>query len=198
MNPSRILLASASPRRRELLAQIGIDFEVFAVAADETPRPNELPEHYVRRVAAEKSQLAMAIRGDRLPVLGADTEVSLDGEVLGKPSDFAHAREMLLRLSGREHQVLSAVSLRWGEEHREALNLSRVKFRRLTEAEIVAYWDSGEPWDKAGAYAIQGRGAVFIEHLSGSFSAVMGLPIYETAGLLQGFGIEVLPASLKR
>ncbi len=191
MNRPLILLASASPRRRELLAQIGVDFETFPVEADESPRPRETPEHYVRRVAAEKSLLGQNLSGSSLPVLSADTEVALNGEVFGKPWDFEHAREMLLRLSGREHQVLSAVSLRRGAEHWEAISLSIVRFRPIQETEIKAYWATGEPRDKAGAYAIQGLGAVFVEHLSGSFSGVMGLPIFETAGLLRKLGFEV-------
>lgn len=182
---SRILLASASPRRRELLAQIGVEFEVFAVEADETPRPDEMPEAYVQRVAAEKSELAQHLSGTSLPVLGADTEVVLDGEVFGKPRDFDHAREMLLRLSGREHEVLSAVSLRLDSRHWQALSRSKVTFRPLSEAEIAAYWATGESQGKAGAYAIQGLGAVFVERLEGSYSGVMGLPLFEAAGLLR-------------
>jgi len=191
MNPPRIVLASASPRRRELLGQIGVAFEMLAVEADETPRPGEAPEAYVRRVAAEKSALGLTASPFNLPVLGADTEVILDGEVFGKPRDLAHALEMLGRLSGREHQVYSAVSLRHGDRHCEALNISRVAFRAITEMEIEAYWATGEPQGKAGAYAIQGLGAVFVERLEGSYSGVMGLPLFETAGLLQGAGIEI-------
>jgi septum formation protein len=195
MNPPRILLASASPRRRELLAQIGIAFDLLAVAADEIPRRDETPPQYVQRVAAEKSWLAQQATSTDLPVLGADTEVILDGEVFGKPRDFAHARDMLKRLSGREHEVLSGVSLRHGNRHWQILSRSAVTFRPLAEAEIAAYWASGEPRDKAGAYAIQGLGAVFVERLSGSFSGVMGLPVFETAQLLRAAGIEVLGAS---
>lgn len=186
----QILLASASPRRRELLAQIGVRFEVLAVAADEFPRPGEIPEAYVRRVAAEKSRLAQQMRSE-IAVLAADTEVVLEGEVFGKPRDFGHALTMLQRLSGREHRVLSALSLRQGDRHWEGLSESRVSFRSLTAKEIAAYWETGEPCDKAGAYAIQGRAAVWIERLAGSFSGVMGLPLYETANLLREAGIEV-------
>jgi septum formation protein len=185
-----ILLASASPRRRELLSQIGIAFDVFVVEADETPRDGEPAEAYVQRVAAEKSLLAQHASGTRLPVLGADTEVVLDGEIFGKPRDYAHAEAMLQRLSGREHQVLSAVSLRHGDQHWQALSRSLVKFRVLEPIEIQQYWHSGEPQGKAGAYAIQGLGAVFIENLSGSYSGVMGLPLFETAGLLKQAGIN--------
>ena len=192
MNPPALLLASASPRRRELLAQIGVEFAILAVEADETPRPGETPEGYVRRVAAEKSRLARQASDAGLPVLGADTEVVLDGAVFGKPRDFDHAREMLTRLSGREHEVLSAVSLRHGGRHWQALSRSAVTFRPVSEAEIEAYWATGEPRGKAGAYAIQGIGAVFVERLAGSYSGVMGLPVFETAGLLREAGIEVL------
>ncbi len=192
MKPSRILLASASPRRRELLAQIGVEFETFAVEADEIPKLGEPPEHYVQRVAAEKSLLAQRASPHVLPVLGADTEVVLDGEIFGKPIDFDHARAMLRRLSGREHIVLSAVSLRLGNQHWQAISVSNVTFRVIAEAEISAYWQTGEPRDKAGAYAIQGLGAVFIERLEGSFSGVMGLPIFETAELLGKVGVKVL------
>lgn len=192
MTAARLLLASASPRRRELLAQIGVSFDILPVDADETPRPGECPEAYVRRVAGEKSLLGLRASGASLPVLGADTEVVLEGEIFGKPSDFEHARAMLLRLSGREHEVLSAVSLRLGEKHWQAISRSRVKFRTLSEAEIEAYWESGEPLDKAGAYAIQGLGSIFVEHLSGSYSGVMGLPLFETAELLRKAGLAVL------
>ena len=192
MKPSRILLASASPRRRELLAQIGVEFEAFAVAADEIPKLGETPEHYVQRVAAEKSLLAQRASPLVLPVLGADTEVVLDGEIFGKPIDFDHARAMLRRLSGREHIVLSDLSFRLGNQHWQAISVSNVTFRVIAEAEISAYWQTGEPRDKAGAYAIQGLGAVFIERLEGSFSGVMGLPIFETAELLGKVGVKVL------
>ena len=192
MDLPSIVLASASPRRRELLAQIGVSFKVLAVEADETPQPGETPEDYVRRVAAEKSALGLAASPFGSPVLGADTEVVADGEVFGKPRDFRHARAMLRRLSGRTHEVYSSVSLRHGERHWQALSISQVSFRPISLAEIEAYWASGEPQGKAGAYAIQGLGAVFIERLEGSYSGVMGLPLFETAGLLREAGIEIL------
>ena len=198
MNPPRLILASASPRRRELLAQIGVACAVLAVDADETPRPGEAPQAYVRRAAAEKSRLAQQAAASELPVLGADTEVVLDGAVFGKPRDFAHARDMLARLSGREHEVLSAVSLRHGARHWQALSRSLVRFRPLGAAEIQAYWDTGEPAGKAGAYAIQGLGAVFVERLEGSYSGVMGLPVFETADLLRAAGIAVFDTAAPR
>jgi septum formation protein len=186
-----LILASASPRRRELLDQLGIRYEVLPADIHETPEPGETPEAYVRRVAADKSLAAQRLAGSPLPVLAADTEVVLDGEVLGKPRDFEHTREMLTRLSGREHRVLSAVSLRSGASHWEALSTSTVAFRDIAPAEIEAYWATGEPRGKAGAYAVQGLGAVFIRQLSGSYSGVMGLPLFETAELLKRIGLSI-------
>ncbi len=191
MRPS-IVLASASPRRAELLEQIGVGFRQRVVQIDETPQPGEAAPDYVRRLALEKARAARAKLGeDHLPVLGADTEVVVDDRPLGKPADLPDAREMLRRLSGRAHRVLSAVAL---VAEREAVRVSesRVWFRALSDAEIEAYWRSGEPRDKAGAYAIQGLGAVFIERLDGSYSGVMGLPLYETVQLLEEFGIRVM------
>jgi septum formation protein len=189
--PAHLILASASPRRRELLDQLGIRYEVLPADIHEVPEPGETPEAYVRRVAADKSLEVQRLSGNRQPVLAADTEVVLDGEILGKPRDFEHAREMLARLSGREHRVLSAVSLRLGENHWEALSLSTVAFRDILPSEIEAYWATGEPQGKAGAYAVQGLGAVFIRQLSGSYSGVMGLPLFETAELLKRVGLAV-------
>lgn len=189
MSQPLLVLASASPRRRELLTQIGVRFHVHAVEAEEIPRPDETPPQYVQRVAAEKSALAQAAFGLEVPVLGADTEVVLDGKVFGKPADCAAAHAMLARLSGREHEVFSAVSLRRGNAHWQAISRSVVRFRSISAAEITAYWASGEPQGKAGAYAIQGLGAVFVEHLSGSFSGVMGLPLFETAAVLREAGL---------
>jgi len=187
-----LVLASASPRRSELLNQIGIDFRQQGVEIDETPRRQESAEDYVRRVALEK---ARAVRGelgdDEVLVLGADTAVVVDERPLGKPDDLAHAREMLRRLSGRRHRVLSAVAV-VGEHEAVRVSESAVWFRTLSDDEIDAYWQTGEPHDKAGGYAIQGLGAVFVERLEGSYSGVMGLPLYETAQLLKEFGIQVL------
>jgi len=190
MSP-QIILASASPRRSELLKQIGVHHRIMAVDIDETPFPDEAPAAYVERVAAEKSALCLAMAGPDLPVLAADTSVICDGRILGKPDDLQHAIEMLSRLSGRSHQVYSAVSLR-GASHWQALSVSEVRFRSLSHQEIVAYWQTGEPQDKAGAYAIQGLGSVFIEAMTGSFSGVMGLPLFETAQLLSRAGIDVI------
>lgn len=184
-----IYLASASPRRQELLRQLGLDFEVIASNLEEVPLPGERPQDYVARVARDKARYVerqLREQGEALhPVLGADTEVVLEGEILGKPRDRAHGLEMLRKLSGRTHDVLSGVCVVHNGRERAALNVSRVTFRPLTDAEIAAYWDTGEPADKAGAYAIQGRAAAFIERLEGSYSGVMGLPLYELAGILQ-------------
>ena len=185
-----IVLASASPRRRELLAQIGIPFLPVVVDVDEWPAADETPGDYVQRVAADKSQAGRERCGDRLPILGADTEVVCDGAVFGKPRDCEHARAMLKRLSGRTHKVLSAVSLRHRSRHWVAVCESMVTLRALTDDEIAAYWASGEPRGKAGAYAIQGLGGLFIQRLEGSFSGVMGLPLFETGRLLSQVGIE--------
>jgi septum formation protein len=187
----KLILASTSPRRRELLNQLGIEFDVIAVATEETPRPGESPEAYVQRIAAQKSACGQALAPPGSAILAADTEVVLDGEIFGKPESLDHAWRMLQRLSGRTHEVLSAVSLRHWGWHREILSVSRVTFREVSLQEIEAYWHSGEPCDKAGGYAIQGKGALFVRHLSGSFSGVMGLPLYETGLLLGELGIEV-------
>lgn len=189
-----LYLASRSPRRAELLEQIGVSFAVLDVAIDERPYPDECPEDYVMRVALEKGRAGRAALGARIspPVLAADTSVVLDGEVFGKPRDRAHALEMLSRLSGREHRVLSAVTLVDDGIEWTRLSDSRVSFRALDARELDLYWDSGEPHDKAGAYAIQGRGALFVRHLSGSYSGVMGLPLHETGDLLARAGIALL------
>ncbi len=184
MDLSTLFLASSSPRRRELLEQIGVSFSLLSVEIDERPRPEELPAEFVIRMAAEKSLAGLTKRDDGGAVLGADTIVVLGDEIMGKPVDEAHAFDMLSRLSGKRHEVLSAVSLR-SEQHYQALSRSWVTFRKISADEIGSYWLSGEPRDKAGGYAIQGYGAVFIEHLEGSYSGVMGLPLFETAQLLR-------------
>lgn len=188
-----VYLASASPRRGELLRQIGVQFRVQAAEIDETPWPHERPEDYVLRLAAAK---AAAVAGalapsSQAPVLAADTAVVLDGEILGKPSGPADAVRMLARLSGRSHTVLTAVAVRSGAATATRVSKSEVRFRPTTAAEREAYCRTGEPLDKAGGYAIQGRAAVFVEHLTGSFSGVMGLPLYETAELLAQCGLAI-------
>jgi septum formation protein len=190
----QLILASASPRRRELLDQIGVHYLVKPEDVDETPLFNETPEAYVRRVAVEKALLgARRCRGE-WPVLAADTAVIVDGEILGKPKHREDAVATLHKLSGRKHLVYSAVCLQQGQQSWQALSITEVVFRELTDREILAYWQSGEPRDKAGAYAIQGLGAVFVESVNGSFSGVVGLPLFETAKLLQAAGIALLTA----
>ena len=189
--PPQIILASASPRRSELLDQIGIRHSVRAVDIDETPQLHESPLAYVERVATEKAAVCRTLIFDDLPVLAADTSVVCDGRIMGKPKDMPDAIAMLSQLSGRKHQVYSAVSL-LGDQHWQAVSISEVKFRTLSHEEIVAYWHTGEPGDKAGAYAIQGLASVFIESITGSFSGVMGLPLFETAQLLAKQGIQVI------
>ena len=192
MDP-QFYLASASPRRRQLLEQMGLRFEVVAADVDEGLRPGEPPEDYVSRVAEAKAQAVVLRLGSPvLPVLAADTAVVLDGGILGKPRDRADGMAMLDRLAGRSHQVLSAVALWHADRVRRALSRSRVTFRAISSEEAAAYWASGEPADKAGGYGIQGLGGVFVESLEGSYSGVMGLPLFETAALLKETGIRVL------
>ncbi len=192
-----IFLGSASPRRAKLLSQIGVTYRVVVADIDETPEPGEPAEFYVLRVALEKAEAVLAQSRDGrlvLPVLAADTSVVVDGGILGKPRDQTEAMAMLACLSGRTHLVLTAVALVGpGAKGARAsrLSVNKVRFRVISEAERLAYWRTGEPLGKAGGYAIQGRAAVFVEHLEGSFSAVMGLPLFETVELLAEFGINV-------
>jgi nucleoside triphosphate pyrophosphatase len=183
-----VCLASVSPRRRELLSQIGVPHVVVGADIDETARPGEAPRDYVLRMARQKA-LTVWERGERLPVLAADTTVVLDDVIYGKPRDRADGIAMLGRLSGRMHGVLTAVALADSRGVDLRLSVSTVRFRELTPEECAAYWDTGEPHDKAGGYAVQGAAAVFIESLSGSYSGVMGLPLFETAELLRAAGV---------
>lgn len=187
-----IYLASQSPRRRELLAQIGVRFDVISVDVPEKRQPGEVAAQFVERLALDKARAGWQRSSQDRPVLGADTIVVLDDEVLGKPLDHADAESMLARLSGREHQVMTAVALVRAESEAMRLSISRVRFRDITAGECQAYAATGEPDDKAGAYAIQGQAAIFIEHLEGSYSGVMGLPLFETTDLLKEFGISVI------
>lgn len=184
-----IYLASASPRRQELLRQLGIAFDVVVTDVPETPTPGETARAYVQRLARTKAEAGARLVRERglpvHPVLGADTEVVIDGEILGKPTDATHGRAMLKRLAGRTHDVLTAVALVANGSVRTALSETRVTMARMTDAEIDAYWSSGEPADKAGGYAIQGRAAAFIERIEGSYSGVVGLPLYEVVRLLR-------------
>lgn len=190
-NPKLVRLASASPRRAELLRQIGIGFEQSAVNVPEVPRPDEAPEVFVLRLALAKARAGVE-QGGGLPVLGADTVVVVDEQILGKPRDREDGLAMLARLAGREHQVYTGVALVDSEQELTRLSVSNVEFDQLNAAQLAAYWASGEPADKAGAYAIQGLGACFVRRLEGSYSGVMGLPLYETAELLRAFGIKPL------
>jgi septum formation protein len=183
-----LILASQSPRRRELLDQVGIAHRVLPVDVDETRCPDEAPAVYVERLARAKAAAGLAAAGGGA-VLGADTVVVLDDAVLGKPADRADALAMLARLSGRRHEVLTAVALAHGEAIACRLSVSHVTFRTLTPDEIAAYWATGEPADKAGGYAIQGRAALFVTRLEGSYSGVMGLPLHETGELLREAGL---------
>lgn len=192
MQPVQLILASASPRRRELLEQIGLRYQVQTADIDESPQVDEDPLALVQRLAQEKAYAVWAKSDKTLPVLGADTLGVLEGQLLVKPDDFASARQMLLSMSGRAHTIYSAVALYHQNACELAVSESKVWFRTLTEAEIAAYWQQGEPRDKAGAYAIQGMGAIFAERLEGSYSGVMGLPLFETAQLLAKAGIQIL------
>jgi septum formation protein len=200
-----IILASASSRRQELLTQIGVRFTVRSQYIDESIRIGELANDYVSRMALEKANSALAAlcvtkdSSDTL-VLAADTSVVCDATVLGKPLDEADAVDMLRRLSGREHRVLSAVTLSTQDKQRTVLSESRVRFREISIEEAQQYYRSGEPLGKAGAYAIQGYAAVFVEQLVGSYSGVMGLPLFETAQLLAEFSApmqSINPALVK-
>jgi len=191
-NPGQIIyLASASPRRRELLTQIGVSFTTVDVEVDESTREGELPEDYVCRVALEKARAGLSVIRDGKVngyILGADTVVIVDDEILGKPTDRKMAAFMLRKLSGKTHRVMSAVALA-GREETVRLNISHVTFRELSDEEINEYIATGEPLDKAGAYGIQGYASLFIPLLEGSYSGVMGLPLYETGELLKQSGV---------
>lgn len=194
-----LYLASGSPRRRELLTQIAVPFLTQIAPIDENALPDESPIAYVERLARAKAQAGLAALADTADavVLGADTAVVLDGRILGKPAGRDEALATLSALSGRTHQVLTAVALVSRERLESRVVTSQVTFRALAQAEIEAYWASGEPQDKAGCYGIQGLGAVFVSQLHGSYSAVVGLPLCETAGLLAEFAIpcwQSLPA----
>ncbi|HYQ72100.1 MAG TPA: Maf family protein [Gammaproteobacteria bacterium] len=192
-HPPHLYLASHSPRRAGLLRQIGVNFRVISALIDESAKAGETPEALVTRLALEKARAGHATlqAGHRRPVLGADTLVVAGDVVMGKPRDREDAIQMLRSLSGRTHRVLSAVALVDAAEACQ-LSVSRVTFRTLTDAECAAYWGMGEPADKAGGYAIQGLAAMFISRLEGSYSGVMGLPLYETAELLAAAGVPLL------
>lgn len=189
-----IFLASKSPRRAELLQQIGVCFKTIPVRVDESVLPGEDPTACAQRLAQAKTQAALDSLGVGIKqaILAADTLVVADGTILGKPVDQAEGISMLEALSGRSHQVISAVCLWCNNEMHSALSKSVVKFRAINADEAIRYWQTGEPVDKAGGYAIQGRAALFIERLEGSYSGVMGLPLFETGALIRAAGLRIL------
>ena len=189
MSGCRVVLASASPRRRDLLDLIGIAHEVRPANIDETMRPRETPRRYAERLAREKAS-AIATRDPDLITIGADTVVVINRKVLGKPADATDAARMLRMLSGREHTVITAVAVSRGRKLRSAIEEVRVKFRRLRNDEIDAYIAMGEPMDKAGAYGIQGYGATIVERIEGDYFAVMGLPLVRLVGLMRDVGVR--------
>ncbi len=186
----KLYLASLSPRRKELLAQLGFQFDVVSVNIDETPLFNESAKKYVARLAVGKASAGLLQIGDDVAspvVMGADTSVVLDGDIMGKPESKAHAVDMLMRLSGREHSVLTGVAVLSNSKQNVHVNESIVRMCQITSAEAASYWHTGEPIGKAGGYAIQGLAAVYISHLAGSYSGVMGLPLFETNELLSPY-----------
>jgi septum formation protein len=187
----RLYLASASPRRRDLLIQLGLEPLLLPQALDESMLPHELPSEYVSRLAVAKAQAALASPAYLLPlpVVAADTAVVCRGQVLGKPGNAAEAACMMRLLSGRTHQVLTALAVTDRSRSELVVVSTDVVFRELSDNEISAYWETGEPQDKAGGYAIQGLGGMFVQYISGSYSNVVGLPLFETAQLLAGFGM---------
>jgi len=190
-----LYLASQSPRRRELLGQLGVSFSILDVDVAEVPFPEERPVDYVRRVARDKAQAGWEVlerhaQAEAL-VLASDTEVVLGERIFGKPKDADDAMHMLQALSGCTHEVISAVCMVSAEREHDDVCISRVRFAQVDEAEMAAYVATGEPFGKAGAYAIQGKGASLIEYLEGSYSGVMGLPLFETARLLRILGVAV-------
>ena len=199
----KIYLASKSPRRRELLRQVGVDFDLLMLRSDpargvdvsEDVLPGELAHDYVVRVAMEKGAFAWKVLQQRRqplrPVLTADTTVTVDDEILGKPADQKEAAEMLERLSGRTHQVLTTVAVHFADMAEHVTQVSNVRFTKLSPQAIRAYCATPEPYDKAGGYGIQGLAALFVEHIEGSHSGIMGLPLYETAGLLRRAGVPI-------
>lgn len=189
-----IFLASTSPRRAQLLRQIAVEFQPLPVDTDESAFPNESPDAYVARMAQTKAIAGREIvqqKNDAAVVLAADTIITIDGKIIGKPLDHEHCFSILKMLSGREHEVLSAIAVAFKDDVLTRLTTNKVRFKTLSDQEIEQYCESGEPFDKAGGYAIQGRGAIFVQHLSGSYSSVMGLPLYETAELLKQLGLSV-------
>ena len=200
MSGLQIYLASQSPRRRTLIEQLGISYRTISVEVDERPQAGELPAGFVSRLACEKAQAAWLLVSEQgIPVVGADTCIVLDGEIVGKPADQQHGIELLKRYSGNTHQVLTGVAVVGhagglnGEPvvQQVCVNTSLVTFRVITDRECEQYWQSGEPEGKAGGYAIQGKAAAFIEKIEGSYSGIMGLPLFEFSELISEFGIQL-------
>ncbi|KMT63961.1 Maf family protein [Catenovulum maritimum] len=179
-----IYLASQSPRRKELLSQLNIQFDTLHAEIDETPFENEEPESHVNRLAQSKAKAGWEKSDKTRPVLGSDTIVVLDNLILGKPKNQADAIATLLKLSGQKHQVMTSVSIVFDNKHYQEIVISQVEFAEITEKEALEYWQTGEPADKAGSYAIQGIGGQFVKHISGNYSAIVGLPLYQTKQLL--------------
>ncbi len=192
----KLYLASSSPRRRELLRQLGVSFDVVPTDVPETVLAGESAHDYVSRVARAKAIAAAAaidkVRRPARPVLAADTCVVLDGHIMGKPRNRRDGEAMLGRLAGNTHQVLTGVHVLSEGEHHAVVNTNQVTFGELTPAQITRYWDTGEPADKAGGYAIQGRAAAFISHIEGSYTGIVGLPLFEVVRLLGEVGVEIL------
>lgn len=193
-----IHLASSSPRRHEILAAMGVRFTAAGVDIDETRYDDEPVADMVLRLAVAKAGAARLTLDHLLPVIGADTAVAVDNLVLGKPESEDEAAQMLACLSGRGHKVLTGVALDYSGEVTTALSVTEVRFREISPDEAHAYWQSGEPHDKAGAYAVQGMGGIFVEYISGSYSGVVGLPVFETAELLCNAGLRILPLNSDR
>lgn len=189
---THLILASQSPRRRELLQQLGYQFTCLPADIDESVLHDESPKQYVARLAFEKAQCIALQQSNNVVVLGSDTSVVFEQQILGKPISLEHCIEMLSLLSGKKHQVLTAVAVVKGEQSDVVLVSTDVYFKVLSTKEIVQYWHTGEPQDKAGAYGIQGIAGQFVTKIEGSYSAVVGLPLYETSQLLSGFGLTTL------
>ena len=189
MSAKKLHLASQSPRRQEILSALGLDFSAAGVDVEERRLGSEPPDVMVLRLAKAKAEAADVDAG--MIVIGADTAVVLGGEVFGKPTGRDEAMAMLTALSGKTHQVMTGVAVRSGAGLQAALSTTEVRFREISPDEALAYWQSGEPRDKAGAYAIQGRGGVFVAAIAGSYSGVVGLPVFETAGLLRDAGLDI-------
>ena len=186
---SQIILASASPRRAELLDQVGISYEIQSVDINEDPMLNESAVDLVQRLAIEKSQ---AIKNADKPVIGSDTLGLMGGQLLVKPTDVENSIKMLSAMSGNWHEILTAVAITYKDNTTVLLNRNRVLFRKISQDEMIRYWETGEPQDKAGSYAVQGIAAMFIERIEGSYSGIMGLPLFETMQLLNDLGISNL------